>query len=91
MAVYIITYDTHRGRNYQSFYDGMAQARGVRLAESVWGLVSQTSAGAVRDWVRSLLDGDDTIVVVQVAMMGDWATSHASKTANDWLKFNVHF
>ena len=65
MATFLITYDTHAGRNYQSLYDGMAEHGGVRLAESVWSIVLNNTAGEVRDWVKNLLDSDDTIIVIQ--------------------------
>lgn len=88
MATFIVTYDTHAGRNYKSLYDGMEENGGVRLAESVWGIALNNTAGEVRDWVKSLLDSDDTIVVIQVKPKPSWATQKAKKGANDWLKEN---
>jgi CRISPR/Cas system-associated endoribonuclease Cas2 len=89
MAVFIVTYDTHRGRNYQDLYDGMKKQSGIRLAESVWGVELNNSASEVRDWVKSLLDDDDTIVVIQVKPTPSWATRKAGKDATDWLQNNV--
>jgi hypothetical protein len=88
MATFLITYDTHAGRNYQSLYDGMAEHGGVRLAESVWGIVLNNTAGEVRDWVKNLLDSDDTIIVIQVKPKPSWATQKAKNGASDWLKEN---
>lgn len=88
MATFIITYDTHAGRNYQPLYDGMKEKSGVRLAESVWGITLNNTAGEVRDWIKNLLDGDDTIVVIQVKPKPSWATQKAKKVATDWLKEN---
>lgn len=86
MASFLITYDTHNGRNYQSFYDGMANKNGVRIAESVWGIELNNTVSEVRDWVKDLLDADDTIVVVQLKPKLSWGTRHATKEANEWLK-----
>ncbi|GGE17275.1 hypothetical protein GCM10011360_02600 [Primorskyibacter flagellatus] len=86
MGTFIITYDTHYGRNYKSLYDAMAANHGVRLNESVWGIELDNTAAEVRDWIRSLLDDDDTIVVIQVKPKPSWGTRLASKEANDWLR-----
>lgn len=91
MSIYthIITYDAHRVRNYGRFYAAMNAHSGVRLAESVWGLTVGSPANVVRDWLRGLLDDDDTIVVVQLKPFPSWATSSASKEANAWLSANI--
>ncbi|WP_146161903.1 hypothetical protein [Pseudogemmobacter blasticus] len=89
MASFIITYDTHKGRNYDAFYEGMREHDGVSLAESVWGITLNNTAAQVRDWVKGLLDGDDTIVVVQLKPKLSWGTQKASKEAVAWLKENA--
>lgn len=89
MATFIVTYDTHAGRNYQDLYDGMDKHKGTRLAESVWGIELNNTPGEVRDWVKALLDDDDTILVIQVKPTPSWATRNATKVANDWLKGNI--
>ena len=91
MATVIITYDTHLGRNYQGLYDGMDENDGVRLAESVWGIVLNNTAAEVRDWLKSLLDGDDTIIVIQVKPKPSWATRLASDEASKWIKDHLQF
>ncbi|MBY5395913.1 hypothetical protein HFN01_13890 [Rhizobium leguminosarum] len=88
MATFIITYDTHKGRNYQTLYDAMEKHSGVRLAESVWGISLSNTVGEVRDWVKSVLDGDDTIIVIQVKPKPSWATQKADAKATEWLKGN---
>lgn len=85
MATFIITYDTHFGRNYQALYDAMKEHRGVRLAESVWGIVLNNNPHEVRDWARSLLDDDDTIVVIQLRPEPNWASWYASDDATEWM------
>ncbi|MCZ4266416.1 hypothetical protein HGE68_02610 [Rhodobacteraceae bacterium R_SAG6] len=89
MASFIITYDTHAGRNYNSFYEGMNEHGGVRLAESVWGIRLNNTPAEVRDWVKGLLDDDDTIIVVQLKPKLSWGSRHASAEANEWLKENA--
>lgn len=67
----------------------MAEHDGVRLAESVWGIVLNNTVVEVREWARALLDDDDTIVVLQVAPTLTWAARHAKKPATDWLRTNI--
>jgi len=86
MASFIVTYDAHHARNYDELYEAMAEHNGVRLAESVWGIELNNTASEVRDWMRNLLDEDDTIVVVQLKPKPSWATRRASKEATEWLK-----
>jgi hypothetical protein len=88
LGTFIITYDTHFGRNYQALYDAMKENGGVRLAESVWGIELNNKVGDVRDWVKAQLDEDDTIVVIQVKPTPSWATAKAKQPASDWLKKN---
>ncbi|MGO8044953.1 hypothetical protein ACC713_18790 [Rhizobium johnstonii] len=89
MATFIITYDTHKGRNYQSFYEGIKAHGGVALAESVWGVELNNTVVEVRDWAKNLLDSDDTIVVFQIKPKLSWATTNAKKPANDWMRENI--
>lgn len=86
MATFIITYDTHKDRNYSDLYKGMAEHNGVRLAESLWGIDFDHSATEVKDWVRDLLDNDDTIIVVQVKSGSDWAIQTAPYAVLEWFK-----
>ena len=89
MALFVVTYDAHLMRNYDDLYEAMKDVGGVRLAESVWGLELNNSASEVRDWLKQLLDDDDTIVVVQIRPKPSWATRNVSKDASDWLRTNL--
>ena len=90
MATFIVTYDTHAGRNYTALYEGMKKNTGVRLAESVWGIELNSDVSMVRKWIKGLLDGDDTVVVLQLKPKVTWATQKASAEAVAWLKLRVH-
>lgn len=85
MPAYIVTYDTHPDRNQQRLYDAMEEIGGVRLAGSVWGVSSVQSVSELRDWVKALLDDDDTVVVVRLQRRLAWATRNAAREATDWL------
>jgi len=85
MPAYIVTYDAHHDRDYQSLYDAMEEIGGVRLAGSVWGISSVQSVSEVRDWVRALLDANDTVVVLRIQRRPAWATRNAPREATDWL------
>ncbi len=89
MAVFIVSYDAHNQRDYDDLYEAMEENSGVRLLESVWGIELDNSAAEVRDWIRGLLDDDDSILVVKIKPTPSWAARKCKKSATDWLKENV--
>lgn len=89
MATFIVTYDAHFGRDYEALYKAMADFRGVRLAESVWGIDLDNTPKEVRDWMRGLLDDDDTIIVIQIKPRPSWATRKVAAEATAWLTENI--
>ena len=85
MAFYLISYDTHNTRNYDSLYSGMDKKGGVPLLESLWGIEFSNTVTEVRTWVVSLLDEDDSIMVVPFNPGGGYATQELNKKALAWL------
>ncbi len=67
MSSFIVSYDTHKQRNYDELYKGMKEVGGIRLLESLWGVELNNTTPEVRDWVRGLLDDDDSIVVIRIS------------------------
>lgn len=86
MPAYIVTYDTHLERDRPRLCEAMEEVGGVRLAENVWGVSSVQSVSELRDWVKALLDDDDTVVVVRLQRRLAWATRNVAKEATDWLQ-----
>jgi len=86
MPAYIVTYDTHLEQGRPRLCEAMEEIGGVRLAGNVWGVSSVQSVSELRDWVKALMDDDDTVVVVRLQRRLAWATRNAAKEATDWLQ-----
>lgn len=78
MSLYLITYDLRApGRNYDALYRLLATTwKGKKLAESVWVAPLKGPASGVRDIVRTVVDRNDRIVVVELKAPFDWAAIH---------------
>lgn len=89
MQQFLITYDNTSPRDYRRLYELMAQWQAVRLAQSVWLVSLNGSAAAVRDAVRSTLETNDTVAVLQMARGAEWATWRVNQAASTWLGANI--
>jgi hypothetical protein len=86
MPHFIITYDLRKQRNYKPLYDALGQWRAVRLLESVWLAQLKGPAFAVRDILRSKVDSDDGLAVIELVDGFDWATLRTTPLGANWLK-----
>ncbi len=89
MAIFIVSYDLHNHRDYDSIHEAMGEVGAVKLLESVWGVELNNTPSEVREWMQSHLDEDDSILVVQIKPRPSWATRKIKSPANDWLKQNI--
>ena len=81
MALYFLTYDLRKQRDYQTLYDELAKFNAVRVLESTWCFNrSNATAAGLRDYFRQFIDADDGLLVSESS---DWATWHADGTPND--------
>lgn len=72
MALYFVNYDLRQERDYQALYDALEALGAVRLLESVWCFnQDNTTATAMRNHFRKILDLDDGLLVSEVS---EWAT-----------------
>lgn len=85
MALFLMSYDTHFGRNYQPLYDAMEEVGAQRILESVWMFELKNTASEVRDWLRELLDDDDTIFVLKLKPKHAWAARKLEEGVADWI------
>lgn len=83
MATYLFAYDLHKQRNYPRLHEGIAKTNAVRVTESNWLISTTSTATQVRDWLKSLVDADDSVAVIEIR--GDWAAYNVPKVAIDWL------
>lgn len=79
MGLYLITYDLRApGRNYASLHRLLGTTwKGKKLAESVWVAALKGPASAVRDFVRTTVDRNDRVVVIELKAPFDWASIQA--------------
>ncbi len=72
MALYFMSYDLRQERDYKKLYDELNHFGAVRIIESTWCFDRlNTTAAAMRNHFRELVDLGDGLVVLEV---GGWAT-----------------
>ena len=87
MALFMISYDYHKIRNYQPLYDLLNRWNAARLLESLWLVELNAGAMAVRDAVKSVADADDAFAVIELEPSSGWATTAGVfTTGTDWLE-----
>jgi hypothetical protein len=80
MALFFLSYDLRKSRDYQRMYDELAKYKAVRVLESLWCFNSTSAASALRDHFKGFIDSDDGLVVIQAT---NWATLNAQGSPND--------
>jgi hypothetical protein len=89
MPLYVVSYDLHSKRDYQPVWDALREVGGRKLLESLWLIDVEDEAGDVTDWMKMLLDDDDSVAVVELQSSADWATYNALEDGNEWLEANL--
>lgn len=81
MALFFITYDLRKSRNYQSLYDELEKFNAVRILESTWCFNRlNTNAKGLRDYFKKFIDADDGLMISDVT---DWASIKVDGSPND--------
>lgn len=88
MASYIVSYDLQTpGRNYEALYQALrSYTRWARVNNSVWAIVTESTAVQVRDHLLQFIDSNDRIFVVRSGAEAAWRNSICK---NEWLKENL--
>jgi hypothetical protein len=83
MALYILTYDLRKARDYQTLWDEMEKFNAVRILESDWCFrrINTTAAG-LRDYFRNFIDLDDGLFVAEMSET-QWASVNCRGTPKD--------
>lgn len=82
MAVLLVTYDLKKpGQNYGPVHEYLKTFAYCKYLESVWLLDTTTSPTNIRDKLKSLVDGNDVVFVVQITKR--WAAFNYG--CGDWL------
>ena len=86
MNSYLISYDLIApGRNYQPVYDYMKGfSDHMKPLQTVYLVYTSKSAKQIRDDLRTLVDANDKIIVIQISTT-TWATYNLPNTSK-WLE-----
>ena len=80
MALYFLSYDLRKARDYEKLYEQLDDFSAVQVLESVWCFKRfNTSASALRDYFEGYIDKDDGLCVVEVGS-NNWATYNTNGT-----------
>lgn len=91
MAMYLISYDLHRDRDYPRLYEALEYWGAVRLLESVWLADLIGPAAVIRNILSAHIDADDSIAIIQLASGIQWATVLCEPDGVAWLKQRIPF
>ena len=88
MTCYIISYDLCApGRNYEQLYAAIrSYEKWAHINESMWAVVTNNSAVAIRDNLTQFLDANDRLFVIKSGIEAAWRNSLCK---NEWLKGNL--
>lgn len=80
MALYLLSYDLVKRRDYEKLWAELERFGALRVLESDWCLKhGDTSCEALRDHFRQFIDDDDRLFVSEVS---DWASWKAINSPN---------
>ncbi len=72
MALYFVSYDLRKQRDYQKLFDALQSLNAKRFLESDWCLLhGNTTCEAIRNYLTPFIDSDDAIMAAEVS---DWAS-----------------
>ncbi len=87
MALYSITYDLVKNRDYERLYKAIISLSNntyTKTTESQWIVQSDKTATQILEFLRKHVDSDDIIFVIKVDR-SSWASVNMNKTASNWL------
>lgn len=75
------------GRNYEQLYAAIrSYEKWAHINESMWAVVTNNSAVAIRDNLTQFLDANDRLFVIKSGIEAAWRNSLCK---NEWLKGNL--
>jgi hypothetical protein len=89
MALYVVSYDQHRDRDYTPIWTLLHQWDAQRILESVWLVAINATVGAVRDALRAKTRNEDSLMVIELQPGNQWATYNAQINGVDWLTNHI--
>lgn len=89
MRHFIVSYDLHQQRNYRPVWAELESWGATRLLESLWVVSLENTPMDLRDALRAIVDGDDSIAVVEIKTGSGWAALRAKPEGVAWLRTNI--
>lgn len=86
MAIYVLSYDLNKEKDYETLYDELKRLDGHRALNSFWLLNLENTAKEVRDHFKRYMDDDDALWVSELT--NNYASKRAKKGTKDWLTAN---
>ena len=81
MALYFLTYDLRKERDYKKLYEELENFNAVQVLESTWCFNRiNTTAEGLRGYFKKYIDKDDGILVSE---SNSWASFNVNNTPND--------
>ena len=72
MALYSLSYDLRKSKDYKSLYTELEKFNSVKILESLYTFKrNNTNAEALRNYFSKIIDEDDGLIVMEIT---DWAT-----------------
>ena len=89
MAVYSITYDLIKTKDYEKLFKGIRSLSPSHTCptRSQWLISSHLSAEQIRNFLITCMDGDDVLFVIKIDMPA-WVGWNLPQTSVSWLLAN---
>lgn len=78
MAVFIVTYDLRKQRNYKSLHDRLTNMGGVHTLKSVYFISLNVTASQLLEDLSRYIDRDDAICVARLAHDVAWKDDNSN-------------
>ncbi|PHH40240.1 hypothetical protein [Pseudomonas putida] len=86
MALYLVTYDLHKQRDYPRIIEAIQKAgESEELLESVWLVSSARGIVELKEHLMGFIDSDDSIAVLPLKVAAGFATENCPVEARRWL------
>jgi hypothetical protein len=89
MPHFVVSYDLHYQRHYQPVWDLLESWGAIRLLESLWVVTRNSQPGTLREALKAVMDGDDSVAVIELGTGSQWATQNARQAGVQWLSRNI--
>jgi CRISPR-associated endonuclease Cas2 len=84
MALFMISYDLRKDKDYQKLWDALKKNGAHKILLSQWLLETDSSVAEILKWLRTMTDEDDQLVVVEFEKT-NIATYRPYQGTTNWL------